>query len=51
MRIPCNKFHNSFKVSESAVFKEVTLEKRVSEDWKQWLMEETQGSECVQTGE
>jgi hypothetical protein len=40
-----------FQVSESTVFKEVTLEKRVNETWKQWLMEETQGSQYIQTGE
>jgi hypothetical protein len=40
-----------FQVSESAVFKEVTLEKCVSETWKRWLMGETQGSQCIQTGE
>jgi hypothetical protein len=51
MNILCNKLCNSFKVSESAVFNEVTLEKCVNESWKHWLMEETQGSKCVQTEE
>jgi hypothetical protein len=41
----------SFQVSESAAFKEVTLEKCVNETWKHWLMEETQGSKYIQTGE
>jgi hypothetical protein len=40
-----------FQVSESTVFKEITLEKCVNETWKQWLMEETQGSQYIQTGE
>jgi predicted transcriptional regulator len=43
--------HNSFQVSESAVFQEVTLEKSADETWKQWLKEETQGSKYIQTGE
>ncbi|XP_021928502.1 N-acetyltransferase 9 isoform X5 [Zootermopsis nevadensis] len=38
------------RVSESAVFKEVTLEKCVDGNWKHWLMEQTQESKCVQTG-
>lgn len=36
------------KVSESAVFNEITLEKYVDEKWKHWLKEETQESECIQ---
>jgi hypothetical protein len=40
----------SFQVSESAVFNEITLEKYVDENWKQWLKEETQESECIQNG-
>ncbi|XP_033609241.1 N-acetyltransferase 9-like protein isoform X3 [Cryptotermes secundus] len=39
------------KISESAVFKEVTLEKCVNETWRHWLMAETQGSQYIQTGE
>ncbi|XP_069701577.1 N-acetyltransferase 9-like protein [Periplaneta americana] len=39
------------KVSESAVFKEITLEKQVDENWKLWLKEETQGSKCIVTEE
>lgn len=50
MNILYNKLHNLFKVSESAVFKEVTLEKCVDGNWKHWLMEQTQESKCVQTG-
>jgi RimJ/RimL family protein N-acetyltransferase len=39
------------KVSESAVFNEITLKKYVDENWKHWLKEETQESKYIKNEE
>ncbi|KAJ9578518.1 hypothetical protein L9F63_005247 [Diploptera punctata] len=36
------------KIAENSIFKEVTLERHVDENWKTWLRRETQESKCVE---